>query len=438
MSTLLQENDHLLQKIIKEKVGPFPLFLYVIIAVVVILAAEYNKLPNDLIGGFSALMVLGLFLEYVGSRLPVLKQVGGKVICTIFVPSAMVYYGFIQPSAVAAITTTMKNANFLYFFVSCLITGSILGMDRSAMISGFVRMIIPLVLGSFVASAIGLLVAFLFGIDIKHAFFFIITPIMAGGLGEGAVPLSVAYSEILHISQEKVLAQLLPAALIGNLVAIILAGILRRIAIARPELTGNGSLIVSTHNNQSDEIKDINSHEKTDFSLMGGGLLISCVFFVFGSLTSNIFELPAPIILIFVVAIVKYFRLLPSYIETGAYQLYKFLSTTLVWALLVGVGIVYTQWSNMLSAFTLEYILICASTVISMTICGFYIGKYLNMYPIESALVTSCHSAFGGTGDIAILTAADRMSLIAFAQLSTKFGGVAMIIVSTLLLKLIS
>lgn len=50
---------------------------------------------------------------------------------------------------------------------------------------------------------------------------------------------------------------------------------------------------------------------------------------------------------------------------------------------------------------------------------GFFIGKYLNMYPIESAIVTGCHSGLGGTGDVAILSASNRMELMPFAQIST-------------------
>jgi Na+/citrate or Na+/malate symporter len=30
------------------------------------------------------------------------------------------------------------------------------------------------------------------------------------------------------------------------------------------------------------------------------------------------------------------------------------------------------------------------------------------MYPIDTAIVTACHSGQGGTGDVAILTTADR------------------------------
>ena len=45
------------------------------------------------------------------------------------------------------------------------------------------------------------------------------------------------------------------------------------------------------------------------------------------------------------------------------------------------------------------------------------------MYPIECAVVNACHSGQGGTGDVAILTAANRMQLMPFAQIATRIGG---------------
>ncbi|MCJ2130233.1 2-hydroxycarboxylate transporter family protein, partial [Methylobacterium sp. E-045] len=51
------------------------------------------------------------------------------------------------------------------------------------------------------------------------------------------------------------------------------------------------------------------------------------------------------------------------------------------------------------------------------------VGRRLGMYPIETAIVNACHSGQGGTGDVAILTAANRMALMPFAQIATRIGG---------------
>jgi len=47
----------------------------------------------------------------------------------------------------------------------------------------------------------------------------------------------------------------------------------------------------------------------------------------------------------------------------------------------------------------------------------------VRMYPIETAIINSCNCGQGGTGDVAILTAANRMQLMPFAQVATRIGG---------------
>jgi malate:Na+ symporter len=51
------------------------------------------------------------------------------------------------------------------------------------------------------------------------------------------------------------------------------------------------------------------------------------------------------------------------------------------------------------------------------------VARLLGMYPIDAAIVMACHSGQGGTGDVAILSAANRMSLMPFAQIATRIGG---------------
>ncbi|BBB90773.1 2-hydroxycarboxylate transporter family protein [Methylomusa anaerophila] len=442
MSTLKVKNLHqeipastdMFSQIISLKVGVVPLPLYLVLATVIFAASVYNRLPADMIGGFAIIMIMGVLLGDIGQKIPVLKDIGGPAILSILVPSIMVFYELINPAAMKSITALMKGSNFLYLYISCLVAGSILGMNRKVLIQGFVRMFIPLVVGTIAAITAGLLAGLLFGYSIHRTFFYIVIPIVGGGIGEGILPLSLAYAEILQQPQENFIPQLIPAAMLGNIVAIISAGFLKRLGEKRSELTGNGMLI-KTGDDQ--EFLATQSGDKPiEFPLMGAGLLIACSFFIFGNLANQFIAIPGAIIMIFTAAIVKYSKIMPARMEQGAYHMYRFISSTLTWPLLVGLGVLYTPWKDVIAAITPAYIAICASTVLAMITSGFFIGKYLNMYPIESAIVTGCHSGLGGTGDVAILSASNRMELMPFAQVSTRIGGACMIVTATLLMKL--
>lgn len=421
-------------KIINFRLGVVPIPLFVVIAFIVYIACITKKLPADMIGGFAVIMVMGLVLGEIGAKVPGLKNIGGPAICTIFIPSALVYYKLLNPTTIKAITALMKTSNFLYLYISVLVVGSILGMNRKVMIKGFVRMFVPLIVGTLCAVSGGILVGLLFGYTPYKSFFFVIAPIISGGIGEGILPLSAGYSGVLNKSTEAFVAQLVPAAMIGNVIAIIVSGILMRIAKKKPELTGNG-LLVKT--NDDKEILEAKIEEKPlDVQLMGGGFLVACTFWIFGVIASPFIGIPGAIIMIFTAAIVKYLKLLPEHIELGASQVYKLVSKTLTWPLLIGVGVVYTPWSSLIATVTVGYVAICIAAVASMVISGFYIGNLMNMYPIEAALVTSCHSGLGGTGDVAILSGANRMELMPFSQVSTRLGGAATVVLATILLKL--
>jgi malate:Na+ symporter len=421
-------------KIAEIKVGVLPLPLYVISAAIVFGAAFYNKLPIDMIGGFAVIMVMGMLLGEVGNRIPVLRNIGGAAILAIFVPSAMLFYKQLHPEAIKAITAVMKTSNFLYLYISCLVAGSILGMNRKILIQGFIRMFIPLIIGTLAAISCGIGAGLLFGRSPHDTFFYIVMPILGGGIGEGILPMSIAYSEILRRPQADFVAMLVPAALLGNVVAIVTAGLLKRLGEKRPELSGKG-LLVKT-GNDAELLKEQSVEKPVEFPLMGAGLLIACSLFIFGNLASKFIGLPGPVIMIFTAALIKMSKLMPAKMEQGAYHMYKFISSSLTLPLLVGLGILYVPWQDLIRAFTPSYFIICLSTVLGMIASGFFIGKFLNMYPIESAIVTSCHSGLGGTGDVAILSASNRMELMPFAQISTRIGGASMIVVASILMKI--
>lgn len=433
-----EKKPGIVTKILSIKVGVLPLPLYLILAAVVFGAAYYGKLPADMIGGFAVIMVMGILLGDIGMKIPILKDIGGPAILAILLPSAATFYHWIHPEALKAITAVMKTSNFLYLYISCLVVGSILGMNRKVLIQGFLKMFIPLVGATLAAVAVGIGVGLLFGYTPYRTFFYIVVPILGGGIGEGILPLSLSYSEILHKSQDSFVALLVPAAMLGNITAIICTGILKKLGDKKPEINGQGLLVKTGEDKELLEEQKKNAERPIEFPLMGAGLLMACSFFIFGGLASKFIGIPGPIIMIFTAAIIKCLKIMPAKMEQGAYHLYRFISSTLTWPLMVGLGVLYTPWKDLVAAITPGYIVVCVAIVLSVVLSGFFIGKLLKMYPMEAAIVTACHSGLGGTGDVAILSAANRMELMPFAQISTRIGGAGMIVTASLLMKLFS
>ncbi len=121
-------------------------------------------------------------------------------------------------------------------------------------------------------------------------------------------------------------------------------------------------------------------------------------------------------------------------LQEGAFVVYKFFSTAVTYPLLFAIGVSMTPWDKLMAAFTLANIVTIVATVVTLMGTGFVVGRLLKMYPIETAIVNACHSGQGGTGDVAILTAANRMQLMPFAQIATRIGGAIIVTVTLIVL----
>ncbi|VVE72242.1 malate permease [Pandoraea captiosa] len=414
-------------------IGGAPLPMFVAIAAITGLAALTGRLPADMIGGFAVLMIAGMLLGEIGGVIPGFRHIGGPAILCLFVPAALLGNGLMDDAMLKAITVTMKTANLQYLYIACLVAGSMLGMNRKILIQGFLKMFVPLLIGTLAAIAAGCLAGLLFGFSPRHTFFFIVMPILGGGIGEGILPLSIGYSEITGEAQGHLIATMVPAALIGNVVAILSAGLLKRFGEKHAHYNGNGMLVRSGEDRAL--LEGQSEAQALDLRLMGHGLLLACTLFILGALLAPLTGIPGPVLMIVAAAVMKVARVIPASMETGAYQMYKFMSTNLTFAILVGLGTLFVSWDKLVGAFSTAYFVICAATVIAMVVSGFFVGMWLKMFPVESAIVTACHSGLGGTGDVAILSSSNRMGLMPFAQISTRIGGAGMVVIATVLMK---
>ena len=263
---------------------------------------------------------------------------------------------------------------------------------------------------------------------------------MAGGVGEGAIPLSIGYAEILGQPQGDVFAQVLPPVMLGSLTAIILSGTLNFVGKRYPHLTGEGRLQPGEHDDM-DPTRGRRSTRRArpiDVSTVAAAGLTAITLYLLGVMCHHLFGLPAPVAMLFLAVLAKLTSAVSPHLQEGGFVVYKFFSTAVTYPLLFAIGVALTPWDKLMAAFNLPNLITIVSTVVTLMATGAFVGRLLGMYPIEAAIVNACHSGQGGTGDVAILTAANRMQLMPFAQIATRIGGAVTVTLVLILLSRIT
>ncbi|MBL5007475.1 citrate:sodium symporter [Enterococcus lactis] len=387
--------------------------------------------------------VFAYLLEEIGKTIPILKDLGGKVLVVTFLPAFLVYKHWLPQSTVTVVSDFMNNNNFLMFFITLLVVGSIASMNRQTLVKATSRIIIILILCDVIGSLIGTGVGILLGLSAWNVYFFIVAPIMAGGVGEGAMPLSIGYSAILSgMGQNDIFGKILPCVMLGSLVAVLLSGMLKKIGEKYPQLNGQGNLIDGDDEhleNLKGSAKPVNI-EKT---LLAGVVAITIYFvavYVEHLLKSLLgFSIPSPVILLVSLMGAKMLGFIPKNIEEGGNSLYGFTVRGITPPLLFGVGVAKTDWLELIEVFknpaTIVTIIV---TVVAIVATAFIAAKFLKMYPVDTAIAVSCCSGQGGTGALAILAAGDRMELMPFAQVAVRLGGAMTVTFAIFLMGLLS
>lgn len=425
-------------RIVDIRIGIIPLPIYIVLLALIAGFVVTGKVPSDILMSIVLLAVGGFTCAELGKRLPVLRNIGAAAILATFIPSALAYYHWLPAPILASVVDFTKASNFLYLFIASIIVGSILGMDRQVLIAGFVKIFVPLAAGTVMAGIVGTTVGTLLGMGAWHTFFFVVVPIMAGGVGEGAIPLSIGYSTILSQPQGDIFAQVLPPVMLGSLTAIILSGILNFVGKRYTSLTGEGRLQPAERGDVENAGRSPEAAEAkgpiVDAQTVAAAMVTAVSLYLIGVLGQRLFDFPAPVTMLALAVVLKLGRLVSPGLEAGAHRVYKFFQVAVTYPLLFAIGVALTPWDKLIAAFHLANIITIVSTVVTLMATGFVVGRWLKMYPIETAIVNACHSGQGGTGDVAILTAANRMQLMPFAQIATRIGGAIVVTVTLIAL----
>ncbi|HHE5805175.1 TPA: 2-hydroxycarboxylate transporter family protein [Klebsiella michiganensis] len=402
------------------KVGIIPLPLFLLAGGLIALDCLGGKLPSDIVVMVATLAFFGFACGEFGKRLPVLGKLGAVAICATFIPSALVHYGLLPEVVVESTTKFYKSTNILYLYICCIIVGSIMSMNRTTLIQGFLRIFFPMLCGEIVGMVVGVGVGTALGLEPFQVFFFIVLPIMAGGVGEGAIPLSIGYAALMHMDQGVALGRVLPMVMLGSLTAIVISGCLNQLGKRFPHLTGEGQLMP---NRRNETHRETPTEGKMDVTTLASGALLAVLLYMLGMLGQKTIGLPAPVGMLFLAVLLKLVNGVSPRLQEGSQMVYKFFRTAVTYPILFAVGVAITPWQELVNAFTVTNLLVIISTVTALVATGFLVGKKIGMYPIDVAIVSCCQSGQGGTGDVAILTSGNRMNLMPFAQIATRIGG---------------
>lgn len=402
------------------KVGIIPLPLFLLAGGLIALDCLGGKLPSDIVVMVATLAFFGFACGEFGKRLPVLGKLGAAAICATFIPSALVHYGLLPEVVVESTTKFYKSTNILYLYICCIIVGSIMSMNRTTLIQGFLRIFFPMLCGEIVGMVVGVGVGTALGLEPFQVFFFIVLPIMAGGVGEGAIPLSIGYAALMHMDQGVALGRVLPMVMLGSLTAIVISGCLNQLGKRFPHLTGEGQLMP---NRRNETHRGTPVEGKMNVTTLASGALLAVLLYMLGMLGQKTIGLPAPVGMLFLAVLLKLVNGVSPRLQEGSKMVYKFFRTAVTYPILFAVGVAITPWQELVNAFTVTNLLVIISTVTALVATGFLVGKKIGMYPIDVAIVSCCQSGQGGTGDVAILTSGNRMNLMPFAQIATRIGG---------------
>lgn len=448
------------------KLFNLPWYFFAIFAAVVLAATYMGVLPVGMGGCFAFMIVVGTILNEIGNHTPIVRSyLGGGAIVVIFGSALLNYFGLI-PALVETLEdgTAVYNMHlfhdldllgaiknffqptgaFLDFYIAALITGSILGMNRKLLVKAAVRYF-PAIFGGLLFAFAGCtLLGAVTGFGAIRALLLIALPIMGGGMGAGATPLSKIFEGAGTMTAAEAISIMTPAVAIGNAISIVIAGIIVKVLSSR-KWNGQGALMqAGTVDPKELEISPEMQKKRDTISLnkMGVGLLVSCSFFAFGYILSGIWSALVPSVtihayawMIITVAACKIFDIIPEDIEIACYQWFQFIMKNLTTTLLMGIGVCYLDIGQVIESFSLIYLVLCLVTCLGAFFGAALVGKLVGFYPVEAGVTAGlCMSNMGGTGDVAVLSAADRMELMPFAQISSRLGGAIILLLGSLML----
>lgn len=386
---------------------------------------------TSFIATIAFLMAIGGLFFWLGNTIPIVNNyLGGACLLPLLGASFLNFVGLV-PETLQNGTKVLMSGGFQDAYIAMLLVGSILVMDRKILLGATARYM-PTILGSQIfALGFCMLAGLITGFGIPEALFNIGAPCMSGGSGGAMTTLPKLYSDLAGTDMSGMAGQFLCYASIANVLAVVFAAIGGALTSKVKGLNGNGEILHSK-NAKMDVEAEKRSGTSADYVALGSGLFMSFCFYLLGNIFGSLPGLsviPGLAWTIIFAIIVKCTGILPQSIEDNCVYAMNFALKALLPMLIAGIGINSLKFSTLSEYFTPGAFIVIIMAVLGAFIGAMIFGKISGLWAYEAGVTAGlCCCNIGGSGDLAVLSAANRMNLLAFASISTRIGGALMVI----------
>jgi Na+/citrate or Na+/malate symporter len=170
-------------------------------------------------------------------------------------------------------------------------------------------------------------------------------------------------SEILHgsigLDTKQILSMLNPPMAIANVLAINCGGLLDRLGKQYPSLTGDGKLIRKGSDDHGEAVS-----VSVTIQTLGVGMFTACTMLILGHVLAKFIHLHYYALMIISVAVLKVSGVVPQSLQESCAAWFQFVAKYMTAALLIGVGVTYTDLGGVINAFSFQMFFLVLSVVV--------------------------------------------------------------------------
>ena len=240
----------------------------------------------SLVATIPYLMAIGGVFFWLGNTIPIVNNyLGGACLLPLIGASFLNFLGLVPQEMIVGTKILMKGG-FQDMYISMVLVGSILVMDRKVLLGATARYI-PTVIGSQVfAIGFAMLAGLVTGFGIPEALFDIAAPCMSGGSGGAITTLPKLYSDLSGMDMTEMAGKFLCYASIANVLAVVLAAVFNGVTKRIPGLNGDGQIL------RKGVQEDINGEKRpgtsADYKALGGGVFMAFCLYLLGNIFGHL------------------------------------------------------------------------------------------------------------------------------------------------------